>query len=285
MLEGCDNVSIYITGDTHGSFKRIKDFIDKFHITKDDVIVILGDVGINYFGTEQEYKAKQIYNSFGPTILSLQGNHEERPYNIVGYKTKEWNNGIVYFQEEFPNLLFAKDGEIYNLNEKQCMCIGGAYSVDKWYRIVRCYLNYEPLLSEKLDIEEYEKALLFVQGKITDSDESIRKRLMEVYNTFPQGICTWFKDEQPSDEIKSYVEEQILKNKIDVVFSHTCPTKYTPVEMFLDFINQDSVDHSTEEWLDKIEDNLDYEKWYCGHWHTNKKIDKMVFLFEDFVEL
>ena len=27
---------------------------------------------------------------------------------------------------------------------------------------------------------------------------------------------------------------------------------------------------------------LDYKKWYCGHYHTRKQIDKMQFMFEDF---
>ena len=29
-------------------------------------------------------------------------------------------------------------------------------------------------------------------------------------------------------------------------------------------------------------DRLDYKKWYCGHYHTRKQIDKMQFMFEDF---
>ena len=46
-------------------------------------------------------------------------------------------------------------------------------------------------------------------------------------------------------------------------------------------IDQSSVDDSTERWLDTIEDHLSYKRWYCGHWHINKRIDKMHFLFED----
>ena len=42
---------------------------------------------------------------------------------------------------------------------------------------------------------------------------------------------------------------------------------------------------STEEWLNTIEDKLTYSRWYCGHYHTNKIIDKMKFLFKDFLEL
>ena len=39
-------------------------------------------------------------------------------------------------------------------------------------------------------------------------------------------------------------------------------------------INQDSVDDSTEKWLDNIESRLYYERWYCGHWHISKRVDK-----------
>ena len=46
-------------------------------------------------------------------------------------------------------------------------------------------------------------------------------------------------------------------------------------------LDQKTVDATTEEWLDQIEERLEYRKWYCGHWHINKRIDKMEFLFHD----
>ena len=67
---------------------------------------------------------------------------------------------------------------------------------------------------------------------------------------------------------------------MDVVLSHTCPLKYEPREVFLPGIDQSTVDKSTEQWLDTIEDKLTYTKWYCGHYHLQKTIDKMQFLFE-----
>lgn len=69
---------------------------------------------------------------------------------------------------------------------------------------------------------------------------------------------------------------------VDTVLSHTCPYKYIPREAFLPMINQDSVDDSTEKWLDNIESRLYYERWYCGHWHISKRVDKLHFLFHDF---
>lgn len=94
----------------------------------------------------------------------------------------------------------------------------------------------------------------------------------------------WWPDEQPSSEIKRYVESQLdkLNWKVDVALSYTILLKYEPMEIFLSGIDQSKVDKSTEEWLDKIEDRLDYGKWYCGHYHTEKKIDKLEIMFENF---
>ena len=77
--------------------------------------------------------------------------------------------------------------------------IGGAYSVDKFYRLAMGY--------------------------------------------------KWFEDEQPSTEVKEYVESQLekLNWNIDLVLSHTAPLRYEPVEWFLPVIDQSTVDKSTVE--------------------------------------
>lgn len=70
-----------------------------------------------------------------------------------------------------------------------------------------------------------------------------------------------------------------LNNKVDIILSHTCPYKYLPKEMFLEEIDQSTVDNSTEYFLDEIEESTDYNLWYCGHYHTDKKTDKIIFMF------
>lgn len=221
---------VYITGDIHGDPRRIVEFSEKLGLTGQDVVVILGDVGANYdLGPRDEWM-KGVLAGISPTILCIHGNHEARPETVPGYVEKKWNGGAVLVQPGYPNLLFAKDGEIYSLNGKRCIAIGGAYSVDKHIRLVRGW--------------------------------------------------AWFPDEQPSEQIKAYVEQRLAENQIDVVFSHTCPDQYEPVECFLPGIDQSEVDDSTERWLGELEQSIHYSAWYCGHWHINKRIDRMHFLFE-----
>lgn len=127
----------YITGDTHGNFNRIDYFCQRFETSKEDILCILGDAGINYYLNKKDYMLKQVLQDMPITFFCIHGNHEERPFNISTYITKKWNEGIVYYEEEFPNILFAKDGEIYNINGKSILVIGGAYSVDKEYRLLK----------------------------------------------------------------------------------------------------------------------------------------------------
>jgi len=78
------------------------------------------------------------------------------------------------------------------------------------------------------------------------------------------------------------VEKQVAEKHFDVILSNTCPFKYEPTEVFLPVIDQSTVDTSTEHWLDKIEEAVNYKAWFCGHWHIDKRIDKIHFLYRGF---
>ena len=224
---------VYLTGDIHGDPERVVQFCLSMKTRRTDTIILLGDVAANYTGGHRDEWVKQTLEKLKINILCIHGNHEMRPSAIESYKLKEWCGGMVWHEEAYPHLLFAKDGEIYTIEGKSYLAIGGAYSVDKSYRIERNY--------------------------------------------------GWWSDEQPSEEIKLYVASKIDKvTRVDYVLSHTCPFRYEPREAFLNFIDQSTVDDSTERWLDKIEETLEYKLWFCGHWHIDKRIDKMHFLFKSF---
>lgn len=125
----------YITGDTHGSFNRIEEFCNKVSTNKEDVLIILGDAGINFLGDYRDIAKKQHLESLPITVFCIYGNHEQRPNHFEYYQEKEWNDGTVFVEEEYPHILFAKDGEIFQLAGKSIIAIGGAYSIDKYVRL------------------------------------------------------------------------------------------------------------------------------------------------------
>ena len=126
----------YITGDTHGDFTRIERFCERFHPTRDDVMIILGDAGFNYYGGKRDQRVKQRMAEMPITIFSIHGNHEMRPGKIPSYHLQQWHGGMVFVEDAYPSLLFAVDGEVFDMGGLQTIAIGGAYSVDKYCRLM-----------------------------------------------------------------------------------------------------------------------------------------------------
>lgn len=127
----------YITGDIHGDWERVADFCARAHTTKDDVLIALGDVAVNFYGGARDILSKKLLSSLEITLFCVHGNHEIRPENIPGYRKREFCGATVLVEPEFPSIMFAQDGQIYNINNHQCIAIGGAYSVDKHVRLAR----------------------------------------------------------------------------------------------------------------------------------------------------
>lgn len=227
---------IYITGDTHGSYSHIRKFCKRREQpSPDDLMIVLGDTMLNYYGDERDVKQKEKVAAIGIDFLFLHGNHDMRPAVAGNYELIEWNGGLVYAEKEYPQLLFACDGERYRLEGKDILTVGGAYSVDKEYRLTHGY--------------------------------------------------HWFADEQPSPQIKEKVMHTLadLDWTVDYMISHTCPLSYLPREALFASVDQSKVDQSTELWLDQIEQRLTYKQWYCGHFHINKAIDRIQFLYRNFI--
>ena len=78
---------------------------------------------------------------------------------------------MVWVEDKYPNLLFAKDGEVYDFDGYKCLVIGGAYSVDKYWRIFRRGEG-ELLLNE-----HYADIAVFARGNTSDLKSELKKRL------------------------------------------------------------------------------------------------------------
>lgn len=127
---------IWLTGDTHGHFDRVEAFCREQQTTTDDILIILGDSGFN-FGGERDRFLKTRASQFPITIFSLHGNRENRPQDIPGYVEGSFHGGNILYEPQYPNLLFAVDGEVYRFAGTDCLVVGGAYSTGKEYRLVK----------------------------------------------------------------------------------------------------------------------------------------------------
>lgn len=235
---------IFLKGDCHGEFQTIQDWVNSIKdnpkqqaLDDTDVLILLGDVGINYFLNIKDSRNKAfLCAQFPGIILCIMGNHEKRPNLMPNmHIITEKFGGKVYQDAAFPRINWTINGEIYNINGKTFFPIDGAYSVDKYYRLDRGW--------------------------------------------------AWFPEEIIDDEDKEKVRQTAMQiTAVDYVLSHTCPISKEPIETFLDFIDQSTVDTSEEEFLQEIWDNLYFEKWFCGHWHTEKD-GKLTFLYHRIIEL
>ena len=244
-------MAVYITGDIHGDFNRfleLEKFCHEHNLGKNDWIICLGDVGLNYYGKDdpREWSIKTIAADVPVNLFCIHGNHERRPSRKDGYKTKKISGDIcgkVWYDPQYPNQYFAIDGEVYQIlagvEMLNCLVCGGAYSVDKYYRLERGW--------------------------------------------------SWFPDEQPDTKIKKKVISEISSD-IDIMLTHTCPSRYVPTELFIKGIDQSTVDTSTEEFLENVlrwfEDDTEHNNpfWYFGHFHGNKYTDDYVMLFDDIIK-
>lgn len=234
----------FITGDKHRNFDKVKNFCRDMNTRRKDVLIVLGDAGFNYYDDKRDDELKKEISQLNITLFCLHGNKENRPQNVGTYGIRSFCGGKVYYEPQYPNIYFAIDGEIYSFEGKKYMIVGGAHSVDK----IRC-------LKEDLP---------------------------------------FWDDEMPNEKTKETVETKLLMegNKIYGMMTHTCPIDYLPKEMFMSTRQNASIkrkphksrskklfkpdiDRSTEIWLGKLEKNLDYEVWFCGHYHIDKQIDKI----------
>ena len=232
---------LIFTGDTHGGFATITRISNIQRNTpeykpEETMIVVLGDTGLNYWLNNTDKKYKKLLNSMNYHIYCVRGNHEQRPELIEGMAlvNDENVNNVVYMEEAFPNIRYFVDGNIYNLLGYKCLVVGGAYSIDKWYRLARA--GYSKDEAETADPKK----------------------------------CGWFKDECLTAAEMAAIMQEVKGESVDFVLSHTCPLSWEPTDLFLNGINQSTVDKSMEVWLDELKKNVNWKYYLFGHYHADR---------------
>ena len=107
--------------------RALWDFYDPGRTEGVDLIISCGDLDADYL----EFLVTMV----SCPLLYVRGNHDRRPSSLGSYRESILYGGVVYREEEFPDLLFARSGETYSMNGRQIFVIGGASSSDRAYRL------------------------------------------------------------------------------------------------------------------------------------------------------
>ncbi len=146
---------IYITGDTHipVDIQKLstKRFPEQKEMTKNDYVIICGDFGGVWDGSNEEKYWIKWLKSKNFTTLFVDGNHENFDM-LYNFPVVEFCGGIAHRVDE--GIYHLIRGEAYYVDGKSFFVMGGGSSHDKEYR-TEGKNWWEKELPSK---EEYQKA-------------------------------------------------------------------------------------------------------------------------------
>ena len=157
---------IYLMSDIHGDFRPVRDFWlraklkEKMTLDREDqVLIITGDFGGNFFFNHRDENFKEKLGKYPFTYFIIRGNHEERPEVCMKKYPDKWHHEIyfdnyVLVENDYPYIKYAWDFPLkYIINGYSTIVIPGAYSVDKYKRLQMGWSWFE---KEQLNEDEME---------------------------------------------------------------------------------------------------------------------------------
>jgi len=168
---------LYVIGDLHGGYDRsmkylnTKNFKEQKNLTKDDTLVQLGDFGFlwSYERTkEEDYWFNWLADKNFSTLVIL-GNHEN--YDLVEKLPiiNKFNGRVRELKLKKNSIYFGITGEIYNIDGYNILCINGAESTDKQYRIIgETWWEQEKITQKEIDYTLDNLNKFYNEGKSID---------------------------------------------------------------------------------------------------------------------
>ena len=130
-------MTVYVTGDVHGRAEygssrfAFKSWPLGRTLTRDDAVIVAGDFGFVWDGSNTERYWLDWFESKPWTTCFVDGNHENH-HALAGLPVLEWNGGLVH--EARPHVLHLMRGEVFDIDGLTVLAMGGAASNDRQYR-------------------------------------------------------------------------------------------------------------------------------------------------------
>jgi DNA repair exonuclease SbcCD nuclease subunit len=178
---------------------------------------------------------------------------------ICGDFGNVWNNSKeeLYWRRWLNNKNFTTlfvDGNHCNFD------LLNAYPISQWNGGNVHFISDSIIHLMRGQIFEINGVKLFTMGGAASHDKQYRR----------EGI-SWWKEELPS--YKEY--EEALKNldknnwSVDYIITHTGPLELVSQFKYIEFEN-----NQLEDFLNQIDEQLQYKHWYFGHFHRDQQIDE-----------
>lgn len=234
---------ILVVADIHGSFDYFEKDINKKDL-KDCIIIVAGDCG---FGFHRKVYYERIFTSMNRHFIErnihcymIRGNHDDPYY---------FNSDII----KFSNVQTIPDYTILSIGKHNILCVGGAISVDRTFRI-----------------DEYWKKIDHYAITMNVTLEDAKSVILPYY----------WEDEMPIYDLDKLSEITNSGIKIDMVVTHTSPsfafnTDKKEIKFWLkkdEFLSTDLDKERkvlTDLYLYLITNNHPLKKWVYGHFHKH----------------
>lgn len=244
-------MAVWITGDIHGGVDirklTIKNFPEGRLLSKSDYVIILGDFGLIWSNpiSRSEKYWLNWLNERPWTTLFIDGNHENHILLNELSITERFGGKVGVVSD---SIYYLKRGEIYEINNKKILAFGGAQTTDMESKIWKGGDKF--------------KIVRRIEGR------------------------DWWREELPSEIDKQNAWNNLKKNnyKVDYIIAHTLPSsiieKYDRV-----YVETGRKTDPTSLFLDEICMTIEFDKYFCGHFHDDYNIDNFCMLFDSLVEV
>lgn len=241
---------IFITGDIHADPRRFssKNFPTGKELTKDDYVIILGDFGLVWDQEESEYEEYWLnwLDNKPWTTLFIAGNHENFD-RLEKFPIERWNGGRV--SKIRPSILYLQYGDVFELEGKRFLSLGGARSHDIDHGILdpADYETEEELVAACREIEYKHGGKMMARYRI-------------------KGV-SWWEQELPTWGEIHHAFNMLLDNnyRVDYVLSHEAPA-----DAFYMLSHGEYKIDSYSNFLEQIRNLITYKMWFFGHYHVDK---------------
>lgn len=197
-------MKVIIAGDTHGNIEWLRRYLFPVAVTaRADKLVVLGDFGAwehTRAGVEFFDQADAAAARAGIPLYWLHGNHDKFSHTLAAYGTDRDPEGFVRCRD---NLFYIPQGHAWRWLGTSLRAFGGAYSVDRAWRVQAEQDRYRKLVTEA------------------------RVRRVPVEHIPAQDGTLWFPEEEMTDD---EIEQLLLDDfgRKDIILSHDKPLSAKP---------------------------------------------------------